>query len=369
MPEPLKNLYNAQLITTLCNQLINQYANFDVEAFTNHVFDKEWDKKELKERMMHISASFPIFIPYNYSKTLKLLKTISPKFNGFEYMFFPGFVELYGLNDYEDSIKALEHFTEYASSEFAVRPFIKKFNRKMMSQMNIWADSKNYHIRRLATEGCRPRLPWAMALPEFKKDPRPILPILEKLKNDESEYVRRSVANNLNDISKDNPDIIIEIAKNWLGNTKEIDGVVKHGCRTLFKQGQPEIMKLFRFLKPEHIEIKHFIAQKLVKMGDNIAFSFTLKSQNLQLGKLRIEYAIDFMKKNGSHSRKIFKLSESENPTKEKIIHKTHSFKKISTRIYYTGTHSLAIIVNGYELSSIAFQLEDAHYLPSPKEK
>ncbi len=359
MPEPLKNLYSTQLINALCDRLLNQYADFDAEDFTKHVFDKEWDKKELKERMAHISESFRIFIPRDYSETLKILKAVSPKFCGFEYMFFPGFVELYGLDNYEDSIIALEHFTEHSSSEFAVRPFIKQYNNKMMDQMNVWAESTNHHVRRLATEGCRPRLPWAMALSEFKKDPTPILPILEKLKNDESEYVRRSIANNLNDISKDNPDIIIKIARNWLGSTKEIDRIVKHGCRTLLRQGKPEIMELFGFSKPEHVEIKGFNVQKLVDIGGNIEFSFTLESQRQQLGKLRIEYAIDFVKKNGTHSRKLFKLSESENTAKEKRISKSHSFKIISTRTYYSGIHGLAIIVNGHELSCMEFQLNE----------
>jgi len=357
MPEPLKNLYSAQLINTLCEQIVNQYVDFDADGFTKYVFDKEWENRELKERMVHISKSFRIFIPKKYSETLEILKAVSPKFDGFEYMFLPGFVELYGLDNYEDSIIALEHFTEYASSEFAVRPFIKQYKNKMMVQMNVWAESTNHHVRRLATEGCRPRLPWAMALPEFKKDPSLILPILEKLKNDESEYVRRSVANNLNDISKDNPDIVIEIARKWLGYSKELDWVTRHGCRTLLKQGHPEIMELFGFLKPEHIEIKDFTVQKLVEKGENIEFSFKLESKKQQLGKLRIEYVIDFMKKNGTQSRKVFKLSESQNQTNEKIINKSHSFKKISTRSYYAGIHSLAILVNGHELSCIEFLL------------
>jgi hypothetical protein len=165
MPEPLKNLYSTQLINALCDQLVNQYADFDADGFTKYVFDKDWDKKELKGRMAHISESFRIFIPYGYSEILEILKAVSSKFSGFEYMFFPGFVELYGLDNYEDSIIALEHFTEHSSSEFAVRPFIKQYNNKMMAQMNVWAESTNYHVRRLATEGCLPIVPCAIALP------------------------------------------------------------------------------------------------------------------------------------------------------------------------------------------------------------
>jgi DNA alkylation repair enzyme len=357
MPEPLKNLYSVELVESLCEQVSNLYENFNEDGFSNHVINNEWEDKELKERMKHISESLHQYLPMEYSDAIQILMKSSSKFSGFQYMFFPGFVELYGLSKYEESIHALEHFTKHSSSEFAVRPFIKKYNQKMMSQMELWAESENHHVRRLASEGCRPRLPWAMALPEFKQDPSQILPILEKLKNDDSEYVRRSVANNLNDISKDNPQTVIEVAKSWLGNNKQTDWVIKHACRTLLKQGQPEIMKLFGFSKPKHVGIRNLIVQKSVEMGSNLDFSFMLESRQQKLGKLRIEYAIGFVKKNGNLSRKIFKISESEIIGNNKAVTKSHSFKKISTRKYYAGKHTINIIVNGHELTSMEFLL------------
>ncbi|MBV1881679.1 MAG: DNA alkylation repair protein [Pseudomonadales bacterium] len=357
MSEPLKNLYDQRLIANLCRQISREYVEFDAEGFSHSVFDEEWDGKELKQRMAHISESLHTFIALDYVDAIQILKSVAPNFSGFEYMFFPGYIELYGLEDYEESIVALEQVTEFSSSEFAVRPFIKKYGLRMMLQMNEWADSSNYHVRRLATEGCRPRLPWAMALPEFKQDPSPVFPILEKLKNDESEFVRRSVANNLNDISKDNPDVVIEVAKNWLGQTKNIDWVVKHGCRTLLKKGQPEIMDLFGFVKPSHIDVEAFMVPSEVKMGESLEFSFMLESAMKNLGKLRIEYAIDFKKKNGSQSRKVFKMSEFESSLSIKKMRKAHSFRKITTRTYYAGAHGVAVIVNGHELCRKEFIL------------
>jgi 3-methyladenine DNA glycosylase AlkC len=359
MPEPLKNLYSIDLIESLGEQVSSLYDDFDTKGFFRHVIDDEWKDKELKERMKHISESLHQYLPMKYSEAIEILTKSASKFSGFQYMFFPGFVELYGLNEFEKSIQALEHFTKHSSSEFAVRPFIIKYNHKMMGQIEAWAESENHHVRRLASEGCRPRLPWAMSLPVFKQDPTPILPILEKLKNDDSEYVRRSVANNLNDISKDNPKIVIGVAKKWLGNNQQTDWIIKHACRTLLKQGQPEIMKLFGFKKPEHIEVRNFITPKTVEMGGNLAFSFTLESHQEKLGKLRIEYAIDFVKKNGNQSRKSFKISESEVSGNNKIIIKSHSFRKISTRKYYTGNHGIGIIVNGHELADMKFLLTE----------
>ncbi len=360
MPEPLKNLYNESFIKTLCCNLEAAYTKFDSEKFRGCIFDEEWDNKELKQRMRHISQTLHKFLPSDYRESIKILKCVSPQFHGFEPMIFPDFVELYGLNDYKESILALEHFTLDSSSEFAVRPFIMKYNSKMMAQMEKWAESSNYHVRRLASEGCRPRLPWAMALPEFKKDPQPVFKILEKLKNDESEYVRRSVANNLNDISKDNPQKVIEIAKAWLGENSNTNWIVKHACRSLLKQGVPEIMGIFGYVKPSHMDIEGFEVQKSVSVGRYLKFSFNLRTQKSRLGKLRIEYAIHFLKYNGKHTRKVFKISESYCSEQKKGIIKEHSFKVITTRKYYAGIHGITIIVNGQDLLCDKFQLNDA---------
>ncbi len=357
MPEPLKNIYNQEFIATLCSALKTAYQKFQPQEFTRQIFKSEWETKELKERMRHITETLYQFLPKNYRAALEVLKPVSTQFKGFEAMFFPDFVELYGLKEYEQSVSALEHFTQYSSSEFAVRPFIQKYPKRMMAQMEKWARSKSDHVRRLASEGCRPRLPWAMALPEFKKDPQPVLRILESLKADKSEYVRRSVANNLNDISKDHPQVAIKIAQRWLGENAATDWVVKHGCRTLLKQGVPDVMELFGFFYPQHISIKELKVPKTIRTGDDFIFSFCIQTQEAQLGRLRVEYAFDFMKKNGKQRRKVFKISESNYSGKKKQITKRHSFKTLSTRKYYPGSHGVAIIVNGLELICREFQL------------
>lgn len=359
MPELLKNLYHEELIASLSRELTAIYSKFNAKRFQESLFKNDWEQKAFKERMTHISMTLHQFLPSDYPKTIRILKSVSSNFNGFEYMFFPGYVELYGLEDYEESISALEHFTKFSSAEFAVRPFITKYPKKMMAQMEKWAQSSNHHVRRLACEGCRPRLPWAMALPQFKKNPQPILKILEQLKNDDSEYVRRSVANNLNDISKDNPHLLIEVAKRWLGENPMTDRLVKHACRSLLKQGHLEILELFGLIKPNHIRVDAFKHQASVEMGEKLEFSFLLKTQQTKLGKLRIEYAIDFMKHNGKPSRKIFKISESDYSEPKKMFTKYYSFKNISTRKYYVGIHQLAIIINGQELASSHFMLTE----------
>ncbi len=355
MGEPLKNLYSEKLIESLCHSVQLVYRKFDSKQFTTDIFNHEWDNKELKNRMNHISVNLQKYLPESYIESINILKSVSSNFDGFQYMFFPGFVELYGLEHYKESIIALEHFTEYSSSEFAVRPFIKKYPKQMMTQMESWATSKNHHIRRLASEGCRPRLPWAMALPEYKENPKPVLKVLGKLKNDESEYVRKSVANNLNDISKDNPETVIALSAKWLGASNNTDKIIKHACRTLLKQGNVQILSMFGYQPPNHIQISNFKAQSKVNIGESFEFSVKLKTSKKSLGKLRIEYAIGFMKNNGKISRKVFKISESNFTGNEKDITKKHSFKVISTRKYYTGNHDIAVIINGKELVSKTF--------------
>ncbi len=357
MPEPLKNLFNGALISSLADCLKTSYGKIDVKAFQKKVFADGWKQKELKQRMEHISVTMHSHLPGNYPQAIEILKPVSSNFSGLEHMIFPAYVELYGMGDFEISMSALEYFTPNSSSEFAIRPFIKQSPEKTMQQMADWAESDDAHVRRLASEGCRPRLPWAMALPLFKQDARPVLKILDKLKFDESEYVRRSVANNLNDISKDHPGVVINIARNWLGKNPDTDRLVKHACRSLLKQGEPEILKIFGFEKPRFIKIENFMVQDVVDIGEKLKFSFNLLTKKDCLGKLRIEYAIDFMKNNGHQKRKIFQISESENIRQQKKISKEYSFKLISTRKYYPGAHGIAIIVNGHELANGVFQL------------
>lgn len=362
MPEPLKNLYNRKFITSLTDVLDGTCDEFKTDKFIKSIFNKDWKNKELKQRIRHITETLHAFMPQNYRKALNILKPAATNFGGLEPMFFPDYIEVYGLDDYETSVSALEWMTQFSSSEFAVRPFIVKYPKKMMQQMALWAKHENHHVRRLASEGCRPRLPWAMALPEFKKDPEPVLRVIKKLKADESEYVRRSVANNLNDISKDHPKIVTDIAKQWMGKTKETDQLVKHACRTLLKSSDYKTLQLFGYKKPTQIQMKNLKISSRIKMGGELDFSFVLVSKQKRsmpnnLGKLRIEYAIDFVRTNNRMGRKMFKISEGVFTGDEKHISKKHSFRPISTRRYYPGTHGLTLFINGYEFGSKKFTL------------
>ena len=226
-------------------------------------------------------------MPADFKKDIALIKNLITLLrkkgigeDGLAYMFLPDYIEVYGIDDYETSVDALEFTTQFVSCEFAVRPFLIKYHEPMVAQMLAWSKHENHKVRRLASEGSRPRLPWAMAVPVLKKDISPILPILENLKADPSEYVRRSVANNLNDIAKDFPEVVLAIAARWTGISKETDAIIKHGSRTLLKQGHTEILAHYG-LHTKGIELSNFkVLTPQISIGDSVEFVFTVSNTN-----------------------------------------------------------------------------------------
>lgn len=358
MAEQLKNVYTLEYITNLANKIKIQYPNFENKSFINSIFDNSWKDLELKARMRHIALKLNTFLPISYEKQLEILKAVSDDFSSFEAMFFQDFVEVFGLEDFENSMKALEVFTIDSSSEFAIRAFILKYEDKTMNQMKLWVKNENEHLRRLSCEGCRPRLPWAVALPSFKQNPKKVLEIIELLKHDKSKYVQKSVANNLNDISKDNPNLVIKFVEENLGVSKDLDWICKHASRTLLKKGDKEILSLFGYKSENSLYLENFTFNEIVNLEENLDFSFTLKTSNEKIGNVRIEYAIDYQKANTTLSRKVFMLSQNEINQKEKDFKKYHSFKTISTRKYHKGLHRIAIIINGEEKIIREFELK-----------
>jgi len=356
MPEPLKNHYNAAYIQRLVSEIAGVTPQFPAAQFSALVLDDQWEARELKERMSHITRCLQKCLPEEFRTALAILTEVASKFNGFGGMFIPEFVERYGMEDWEASLPALALLTRYGSSEFAVRPFIKKDSERMMATMSIWAEDENHHVRRLASEGCRPRLPWAMALPDFKRDPTPVLPILEKLKDDPEEYVRRSVANNLNDIAKDHPEVVLGIAEKWLGANSQRDRLVKHACRTLLKAGNGKALALFGFGPPQGVTVSNLQMQDpSIRIGETAHFSFEVVCENPC--RLRLEYEIEYVKAKAKRSRKVFKISEREYAAGSTPIKRHQLFRDFSTRKHYPGQHGLKILINGDAMAETTFHV------------
>lgn len=369
MSAALKDIYSPEFYKKFSAILKKVLPEFKEKKFTQLIFDENWEQRELKDRMNHTAQVLHHFLPAQYTKAAKALVKIFETMGhggssemGFEYMFIPAYIEQFGTDYFATSVKTMERITQFASCEFAVRPFYLKYPEKMLAQTMAWAKHPNHMVRRLASEGCRPRLPWAMALPFLKKDPQPIIPILETLINDENEWVRRSVANNLNDIAKDHPDTVIHLTKKWQGTNANVDWVLRHGNRTLLKQGNTQSLMLFGFSAPKHIEIADLqIVTPKVKIGADLRFNFVLRNKAKKASKIRLEYGLYYKKANGSLARKVFQLSEKVYPGHAEIrLEKKQSFKIISTRKFYTGGHELSIIVNGQEFVKSEFILEPA---------
>lgn len=358
MAEPLKNLYDRAFLEKLASVVHSCAPNgIDESNFVKAAFADGWNDLELKGRMGRITECLRDALPADYLDALPIMRDASQLFDGYMSMFFPDFVEVYGMDHWEESVDALWWMTRFGSSEFAVRPFLKADAPRMLKSMLEWTQDENKHVRRLASEGSRPLLPWAMNLPAFQKDPQPVLPILEALHEDPSEYVRRSVANNLNDIAKDHPALVLKIAKKWKGQSKDVDRLVKHACRTLLKNGDAGAMLLFGFRDPKDLEVASLqLKETAIPLEGELNFSFTIKSPNA-LGKVRLEYLLEFARPHGRGACKVFKISESESAETQRVISRRHSFIDRSTRKHYVGEHRVTVIVNGVAKASAGFVL------------
>ena len=366
MSEQLKYMYNPQFFETLCPIIKEAVPDFGERGFVYAIFDRTWPDLELKQRTRQVTKAFGACLPADYSKAIEQVLYICRRLqekeknhSRYPFIFLPDYIEQYGLNHFHLSMRAIEESTKLVSAEFAIRPFIEKYPLQTMNMMLRWSTHSHPAVRRLSSEGCRPRLPWGMGLPFLKKDPTLILPILENLKTDPSESVRRSVANNLNDIAKDHPDIALTTAKKWKGISPDTDWIVKHGCRTLLKRGHTIALTLHGFNPKARGAIKKLQATKKVSIGGSLNFQFQFVNNEKKTTRFRLEYIIDYVTRTGTISTKIFKLAErSLDPGKPILFKRIKSFADRSTRIHSKGIHRLRIMANGLELGTSKFYVQ-----------
>lgn len=364
----LKDYYSPEFIANLSKVLQRHIPDLELEEFEAQVFADHWDELELKQRMRRITEVLQANLPQHFPDAMPYLLAVMEDLernpiteSRFVYLFFPDYIQVYGPDFYDESIVAMERTTQFVSCEFAVRPFLVRYGEMMFAQMLAWAEHPSAQVRRLASEGMRPRLPWGLGVPALKMDPSPIIPILERLKLDDSEDVRRSVANNLNDISKDWPAVFLEIAARWSGSSPQTDALLKHASRTLLKQGNPEALEMFGLAADPALQLETFSLQTTeVRLGEAIEFSFSLRYNGDVARTVRLEYAIDFLRKDGSFWRKNFQISEIVVQPGETVQRtRRHSFRPITTRRYYLGSHGIAVVINGNVLAEASFLLTE----------
>ncbi len=360
----LKDEYNKAFIEKLGNKLYSIEKAFDTMAFVKSVINKDWEQRELKDRMRFITINIHQHLNFSYPKQIEILSKVVADYGGLKGMIFPDFVQVYGLDDLNTSLKAMELFTQYSTAEFAIRPFIGKYPTETMQQMLAWSTHKNEHLRRLASEGCRPRLPWAPPLRNFIADPNPALPILENLKNDNSLYVRKSVANHLNDISKDHPNLVLKLTKKWYGKQPHTNWIVKHALRTLLKKGNKKALAIFGLDNSKNLETNNLtLSKNTIKIGGYIHFEFDVMNNSNQERNIRLEYKVAFVKANGTTSNKVFQLSEfSLKANAQKHFKRKQWFKELSTRKHYPGEHKITLVINGDEKEKVKLSLKQTEF-------
>ncbi len=346
---------------------------FDREGFVRTAADGLEDL-ELRDRSRQITAALVRYLPENFEAAadviaaalhpeeeavLSDMATDDRGIRGWAIMPIGDFVAERGMGDFDRAMDLLRDLTKRFSSEFAVRPFIVADEARAMEHVRAWAQDTNFHVRRLASEGSRPRLPWGIRLNTFVRDPAPVLPVLEMLRDDPEEYVRRSVANNLNDIAKDHPDLVAGIAAEWMEDAgKNRARLVKHACRTLIKQGHPATLKALGY-GPAQVDVSRFwLASDVVEFGTALEFRFDMNSRADEVQDIILDYQVHYVKANGSRAPKVFKLKVLKLPPGETVsISKRHAMRPITTRRFNSGTHRVEILANGAVLAGLDFEL------------
>ena len=364
-PNAFKNLINDAVVKKIASGILKVHPDFNKRRFLKLLIILP--SLELKARVLLITTHLKTELPNNYVESLKILmKTMEIEdLRGFSLWPFSEYISQFGLDHFDESMRAMYIFTDRFTAEFAVRPFILKNHKKVLKYFEKWIKDKNVNIRRWVSEGSRPLLPWGQRIPLFVMDPTHTLHLLDKLRFDEELYVRKSVANHLNDISKNHPQVVIDVLRMWHKDLPQIHNdkikwITRHALRTLIKKGHPGALKLMGVQGRAEIRLKNFkITNPHVRLNDKISFSFEINSKSNNTQKLIIDYSIDFVKANGKMGKKVFKLKTQQiAPGEDLLIEKKHWLKPITTMRFYSGLHHLCLQINGEVVHEATFTLE-----------
>lgn len=363
-------LFNRNKVDYLADLLAAKNRAFAKDQFISAVMSRLGDL-ELKARIDWITTQLEQHLPEEFSKAAQsILRSLPPPLDPSktdddfgDYIFAPlgEYIARRGQSTehFDCALESLKELTKRFSMEHAMRPFLMNFPEKTLKRLHEWVQDKNYHVRRLVSESTRPLLPWSprLALPHSAT-----LPLLDRLHADPTRYVTRSVANHLNDISKSDPYLVIECLEDWklqkLQQPQELRWMTRHALRTMTKQGNASAMRVLGFnptpkIKSGEIELKHHH----VRLGNSLEFSIEICA--LRQESLVIDYAIDFLKSSGSHSRKVFKLTQVELSKGESVtVCKKHKLRAEATTFrLYPGEQRVTVQVNGVQIATTTFKI------------
>lgn len=372
MPEPFKNLIHGGLVRDAAGLLSRHWPDFDHQRF-EQLAAGGLEALEMKARAMQIADALQATLPAGFDAAAALIEAVLAAPTGDERVpasgpqglagwvlwAFGEFVARRGLDQPGRALRTLHAITQRFTAEFAIRPLLVAHPDLVLATLAGWVHDPSPHVRRLVSEGSRPRLPWGLRLQRLVDDPRPTLPLLAALQDDASAYVRRSVANHLNDIAKDHPAIVVQwLAEHLPDAPPQRRRLLKHASRTLIKQGHPEVMKAWGLGRPLRGTVRLKIEPKRVRIGETLTLQLTLVSGAARAQPLQIDYAVHHVKASGATSPKVFKgwaLELAPHATLQ--LERRHSMRVVTTRRYHPGRHELDLRINGQVLARAGFDL------------
>jgi 3-methyladenine DNA glycosylase AlkC len=359
-PAPaLKEMFNEARYRQIARVLATAHPVFDQKQFLKLTLPG-LEPLALLQRLRRATEALRATLPADYRKALAILRAAAPQWGeGFTSLVLPDFAGLYGREDFDRSLDALKFFTQFGSSEFAIREFLRLDLHRTLREMTNWSRDENEHVRRLASEGCRPRLPWSFKLRELITDPSPVAPILDNLRADPSLYVRKSVANHLNDITKDHPAWVLDRLGGWDLENKHTAWIAKRALRTLIKKGDRRALAVIGAGERAQVRVDAFsVSPGKLDLGDTLTISCALISTARKPQKLVIDYAIHYVKQSGAASAKVFKWKEvTIAPGGSITLARRQRIRDFTTRKHHAGAHAVELMINGERAGTGRFHL------------
>ncbi|MFW2382186.1 MAG: DNA alkylation repair protein [Acidimicrobiales bacterium] len=371
MAEPLKNMFGPEMVHRTAAAIAPVFDEFDGDGFTATALDG-FEDLELTPRCRQIAAALAEYLPDDRERAINILvDSLGPELPNcdpsdapptgdaavdenpmaaFIYISYGYFLADHGGDHFDAAIRANYEITKRASSEFSIRTPLRDHTEATLEVLKGWAVDDNVHVRRCVSEGTRPRLPWSFRLKVFQDDPTPVIELLELLKDDPVEYVRRSVANNLNDIAKDHPDLVVEVAQRWWADGDDNRRrLVRHGLRTLIKAGDPGALDVLGFGADSPAQVGEVSMQPdSVAVGGKVKISVTIENPSAEPCGALVDLRVHFVKASGKSSPKVFKGAELLLGAGESaVVSKTVSVAQHSTRKHYPGEHAVEVMING----------------------
>lgn len=357
----LKDLLGPDAIATIADAGVAASPRFDREAFVAAA-SAGLDALSVMERVRHIADALHPALPADYAAALDMLRAMAPRLtHAFQAMAITEYVPRYGLADVDRSLAALADLTRFGSAEFAIRPFLAQDVDGTLRTMRRWAGHDDAHVRRLASEGSRPRLPWGTRIAAFRQDPTLAAPILDALRADPSAYVRKSVANHLNDIGKNRPDWLVAHVSRWPGDDPHTAWIIRHALRTLVKQGDPAALERLGASHDAKVAVDRFaIEPATIRLGEPITVDVRLQSTASIDQRVVVDYRVHYARPRGKVASKVFKLKTFDLSANAVATLTTRQMiRDFSTRRHYPGRHMVELLVNGRTCATAWFDLVD----------